>query len=493
MIPARQLAAIVGVAIGAGIAGDLLLRSVPWGINFPVWIGFCALAASWICARERGGGIWLELRWYMPAIFFAACLAWRDAPQLVFLDVLGTGIALLLPSLRTQVASLRTVAVGPVLLEPVRTAFNVALGPLAAAAQGVDPKGFELDRHAKRAAKIGVGLALAVPVGLVFGGLLSSADPVFDRVVHRLFAWDFARTVSHLLVVVGLAWITVGYLLRLLGYGVFAGAVASSPHPPRLGRVELGIPLGLLVLLFAAFVTIQSRYLFGGAGLVEATIGLSYAEYARRGFIELVVVVFLLVPTLLAADWSLDRDDRFAVRDFRIIAFILLGLTLVIVASAFERMRLYIDNYGMSVDRIYATSAMIWVVLMLVLFALTVLRNARHRFAFGAVVAGFAVLGALNVSSPDSVVARINVARADSGEELDADYLLRLSADAMPLVLKTLRARNAVVTCRGLDRARERLDRRGTGGWRRWNSARASARSALPDVDALAATCAPVD
>src|SRR5688572_31274949 len=53
---------------------------------------------------------------------------------------------------------------------------------------------------------------------------------------------------------------------------------------------------------------VQLRYLFGGADLVELTPGLSYAEYARRGFFELVAATALVVPILLLADWVVAPD-----------------------------------------------------------------------------------------------------------------------------------------------------------------------------------------
>ena len=48
---------------------------------------------------------------------------------------------------------------------------------------------------------------------------------------------------------------------------------------------------------------VQFRYLFGGAALVQVSETLTYAEYARRGFFELVAVAALLLPIMLLLDW----------------------------------------------------------------------------------------------------------------------------------------------------------------------------------------------
>jgi len=57
--------------------------------------------------------------------------------------------------------------------------------------------------------------------------------------------------------------------------------------------------LALVNLLFLGFILVQVRHLFGNADLVRLTPGLTYAEYARHGFFQLVVVVAIALPMLL--------------------------------------------------------------------------------------------------------------------------------------------------------------------------------------------------
>lgn len=81
---------------------------------------------------------------------------------------------------------------------------------------------------------------------------------------------------------------------------------------------------------------------------------------------------------------------------------------------------------------------MAWLAFVLLWFALTVLRGRRDRFAFGALVAGFAVAFLLNVFSPDALVARVNIARLEANARFDAYYLTLLSADAAPVLANSL-------------------------------------------------------
>src|SRR5207249_3166352 len=156
-----------------------------------------------------------------------------------------------------------------------------------------------------------------------------------------------------------------------------------------LGIIEVGVVLGLLDLLFLSFVLVQSRYFFGGAATVAASPELTYSEYARRGFFELVAVSALVIPLLLAAHWLVDRRSPGNEVRFRWLAAGLVTMLFLIMASALLRMRLYQEIYGQTELRLYTTAFMLWLVVVLAWFALTVLRGQRDRFAFGAVVSTF--------------------------------------------------------------------------------------------------------
>src|SRR5205823_3431807 len=101
-------------------------------------------------------------------------------------------------------------------------------------------------------------------------------------------------------VVIGLiAWPVAGWLRHLLLAGEWGDPLAGRGPLVSIGRIELVVVLGALDALFLAFVLVQFRYFFGGANLVETSATLTYSEYARRGFFELVYVAALVLPTLL--------------------------------------------------------------------------------------------------------------------------------------------------------------------------------------------------
>jgi hypothetical protein len=320
-------------------------------------------------------------------------------------------------------------------------------------------------------------LLLALPLLLIFGGLFMSADAVFQHFVLTLFRLDLQSLLTHLLIIGVVTWLVAGALRGMLGAEEFVLPESTPARTFSLGSTEICVVLGLLDVLFFGFVLVQLRYLFGGAALVASTTGLSYAQYARRGFFELVTVAAVALPLLLLVHWLLPADAPRSERRFRALAGTQVVLLFVIMASALQRMRLYQSAYGLTELRLYTTAFMVWLSLVFLWFVATVLRGRRERFVFGALVAGFVVIGALHILDPDAYIVRVNVARAD--RRFDADYATSLSADAVPALIAALpdlkpQAR-ALVTAH----LRARWSPPRSADWRTWNLARAQAWQAV--------------
>lgn len=274
-------------------------------------------------------------------------------------------------------------------------------------------------------------------------------------------------------------------------------ATKAAAQKFSLGAVEVGVVLGLLNVLFACFVVVQFRYFFGGAARVMSITELTYAEYARRGFFELTWVAGLVLPLLLITHALLQRRDHAAVaeRIFRTLAGTQVALLFVIMASAVARMRLYQSEYGLTELRLYTTAFMLWLGLVFLWFAWTVLvRSRRERFACGALVAAFVTIGLLHLLNPDAYIVRANTAHARAGRAFDAEYAATLSADAVPALISAMPSLGRDERCHV---ARE-LSQRWTRSvfeedWRTWNLARSRAwrTVAAHRAEWGAATCPP--
>ena len=515
---------ILEAALLLGILGDALLRAMPWGLNVTLWTSALAGALVALLARGRRQALAAEGRWLvLPLIFFSAGFAWRDSLTLKTLDTLALLITFSLIALKARGGRVRLGGMMEYALGACISGFNTLFGPFTLMFRDIGWKEIPHAGWTRHAISIVRGLLITVPLLLVFGALLMAADAVFEGLINTTLQIDFSTLFSHFMLLLFLAWITAGFLRgALLGrevqhredgrldisalarpiFGALSlplmGAPASGQATTKtateqsatatpvkkklsLGIVEIGIVLGMLNLLFFLFVAVQVRYFFGGAALVRVSAMMTYAEYARRGFFELVWVAALVLPLLLAAHWLLRKEKRSHERIFRLLAGIQVALLFVIMTSAIARMRLYQSEYGLTELRLYTTAFMGWLALVFIWFAATVLRGQRERFACGALVTGFLIIGALHVMNPDDLIVRTNVAHIQAGRELDATYAVSLSADAVPALVEALPA---------LDRNERRiiaiqlLYQRVSfenADWRTWSWSRSQAASALQE------------
>ena len=466
---------ILGGALVMGALADVWLRAAP-GLNIFLWT--LALAATVGLLARPQAGEWKEggRGLALPALFFAGAFAWRDSPTLRALDALALVVCL---GLATGAAAKQRRLTQAGLLDYARDV-------LAACAQSAfgglrlvfgDIHWREMPRGgptARRLTSVGIGLTVALPPLLLFGGLLAAADPIFGRLMRQMFAWDLGDLCSHL-GMTALGALLVGGFLRGLFWDKATAREDKRPAFLALGPVETGVALGLLDMLFLAFVLVQIRVFFGGARLVQVTTGLTYAQYARGGFFELVTVAALVLPLLLVFHWLFRPDGARGAGLFRALAGLQIGLLFVIMASAVQRMRLYQSEYGQTELRLYVTAFMAWLALVFVWFALTVLRDRREQFAVGALLTAFGMIAALHVLNPDAAIVRANAGLTRAGHPFDADYALSLSADAVPALYSVRSllppAQAQVVTARLAAAWKEPQAR----DWRSWNWSRAEA------------------
>jgi len=472
--------AIAGIVLG--VLGDALLRAIPWGINVPLWTA--AVLAGLLILSNRHRIRW-EFGTLWPALLvliFAVGFAWRDSPSVKFFDAFAMAVAIAIWSGTLEGSPVRGWALWDYVRGFLNSGTAAAIGAAALARSDVtwtSEAGRTRWRHAR---SVALGLLIAFPLLFVFGGLLMGADAVFDQWVTRALSIDLANLLSHAALTAFFAWTVCGFLLLILRFSRPAFREPAPPERPGLGIVEIAVPLALIDLLFLVFVFVQIRYLFGDASLVQQTVGLTYAEYARHGFFELVAVAALVLPLLLAADWVLAKADRRSLLIFRILAALQLVLLFIIMASAVTRMQLYVGAYGLTELRLYTTAFMTWLGIVLVWFVVTVLRGRRGPFVSGAALAGFCVIGVLTIMSPDALIAKVNTDRALAGQELDARYATSLSADAVPVVVSALPALSLDDRCVAAARILQRWSPSGERDWRTWNYGRARARRTVQEA-----------
>ncbi|MEV6730859.1 MULTISPECIES: DUF4173 domain-containing protein [unclassified Streptomyces] len=406
-------AVVAGIAsalfLGDGLGPGLLLAVVP------------AIAAAYVAARaaRRTARPW-TLVWAIGCVALLAVPALRDAGW---------------PS---TLALLAAVLLGALALHGSRTWPGVLLSPLGFvdatvlgfrwAWSGLRSRGSGVDRS--RWLPVAKAALVAVVLLVLFGALFASADAAF------------ADLLSGLTPDVSVGNSPVRFLLFLLGALLALAAARAAAAPSRWdrirvapgkprSRVEWALPLVVLNLLFAGFNAVQLAVLFGGYDKVLESTGLTYAEYARQGFWQLLWATLLTLAVIaLALRWAprAGAGDR---RFVRVVLGMLCALTLVVVASALRRMDLYVDAYGLTRLRVSVAAMELWLGLVIVLIMAAGVFGASRlpRAVAGSAAAAVLAFGLL---SPDGMVAEKNMARFQQDGKIDLAYFQSLSADAVP-------------------------------------------------------------
>lgn len=361
-------------------------------------------------------------------------------PAVLAVALLGVGVCRAAPWL-VIVCLLAAWAVGTLALVGGRTWTGVLLGALASGLVG--------QRAARWVRRTLVGvrlpgltsrrgwLVVAVTVGLLalFGGLFATADPAYAALLDGVFP---SLDVPDLLRRFGvLGAVTTGAVMATYLAHRPPTADALAPPPGRsVRRWEWAVPLIVLDLLFGSFVTVQLTVLFGGRGHVLATRGLTYAQYARQGFWQLLVVTVLTLAVVAIAVRAAPRATAPERSLVRLLLGLLCLLALVIVASAIHRMSLYEQEYSFTrlrlfVDTVELTLGATFVLLLAAGVRMT--NNWLPRAIVGLASVAMLALAAVN---PDAYIAGHNVTRYQQTGHIDVAYLATLSPDAVPALMR---------------------------------------------------------
>ena len=433
-------------ALVLGWCFDFLFWKQAPGINFAIYVVLCLAGGFLVLGLEGIKPHWKALLLLVPILFFTAMSFVRAEMLTQFLAVAAVlGLMGLLAAsylggrwpwygLPDYLANAFRLA-GSMLARPI-----LFLNERRKAAPEADPAGAGVAGRRsfwKRFWAVVRGVLIAVPVLAVFAALLASADPVF---AERLYAFlsvfrleNFPQYLFRAVYICFGAYLLAGTFLHA-GFKSRDEKLVGEDRPmlpPFLGFTEAAVVLGAVEALFLAFVVIQFQYFFGGRSNI-AIAGYTYAEYARRGFGELVGVAFCSLLLFLGMSAIVRRDSGPKRQAFSGLGIGLLALVAVILVSAFLRLGLYEAAYGFTRLRTYTHVFMFWLGALLAAIVVLELLRRERLFATAMLLAALGFGASLALINVDGFIARQDVARAPSGQGLDVAYLASLSTDAVP-------------------------------------------------------------
>ena len=436
---------ILLIALAAAVLFDLLFFEKMWGWHWAVAVNLFLIAAV-VSARLEDKKIPQTSITLMALTSLTALLTgFRSASATTTALVLVSGLGMLLVTASLLNGQWMQFRLRELIGELFKLIPSGVVGTPLLILEGIQSSQDSKEHNpqkSKRGLAILRGVLITIPLLLLFGLLLASADKIFSDMLGSAFDWlkfdIFDNFIPHTLIILLLTWLGAAALWHAMTKSEKQLAIQPDKplFKPFLGMTETSIALISLNVLFALFLVVQFRYFFAGSANVSID-GFTFAEYARRGFFELVAVALIASVLYFSLASFTKRNTQTKKRAFSVMAGLLLAQVGVMLISAFQRLRLYEQAYGFTSLRLAAHVFMVFVGLLLLALIIMELTNSFRRLGL-VLMLGFLAFALVMVGlNEDALIAQQNLERAVQGEKLDAAYLVHgLTNDAVPTLFR---------------------------------------------------------
>ena len=268
-----------------------------------------------------------------------------------------------------------------------------------------------------------ISLLVVIPIVLVILVLLITADvqfkKIFNGIIKCLNNFNLYKS-SIRLILIFFHFMFMGSFINYLLYK-YDKEKSIKNSSFEIDSYTIKLLLILLNVIYVVFDIIQIRSLF----LHHVGNGITYSEYARTGFFQLMFVSIINIIILL---FSKKSKECSLVKH---LSSLLVLLTFVIICSSFYRMYMYDMAYGYTILRLLVYVTLITETILLIPTFIYIYNSKVRIFKYYMIIC-LTVYVLINVYSIDKIIARNNINRYDNKQKVDIKYLVNLSYDDIP-------------------------------------------------------------
>lgn len=306
-------------------------------------------------------------------------------------------------------------------------------------ALGSTAEGTHFGRHA---GAVIAGIAIAVPLTLVVGGLLVSADEGMGRMLNSILQYLNVESMCSIFWELMAAIPASGYLFGLLYSHIHKDGKTKlddseceqmCQRAKKLGNTVAYTAVTPICVLYVMFFISQANY-FLSAFYGRLPDGYSFSEYARKGFFELFAVELINAAVIFFINFFTKKSGDKKTGVLKFYTVMISVFTLLITATALSKMALYIANYGLTQLRLYTSWFMVLTAFM---FVFVIIKQFHGGLAFmKAAACTFTLMFALLCfSRPDALIAKYDLEYfSDKIDCYDVKSISRLSGDAAAVI-----------------------------------------------------------
>jgi hypothetical protein len=444
----RENIFLVILSLLLGIGFDLLFYQKEIGISYPIFI-FLLLTVFFTGQRKFIDKFNSKFLLLIPITLLSLtfCLFSNElflSVNLILLPVLIIYQTCILVS--TQKSAFNFQAVYNILFDNKISANFMK--PLSAFSIGITQAFSKINTKNESLKKVLIGLLVSLPIILLVVILLASADNVFKDYIARfpkiLELINFTNGLLHLIIISFIAFLTAGYFGILFNTANKTENVSINSFfnkdYKQLDSIIISTVLVMINLVYCLFVSIQFSYLFGGEQNTLIT-GYTYAEYARKGFFELLMVTIINLSILLFSISFTEIKNKLTENLMKILSILLIFNTLIILYSGHFRLSLYEEAYGYTQSRLYAHIFMVFL-LMVIIQALAKIMIQKISLIKISMISTLIFYVMINYINIDAIIAQNNISRYFETDKIDLEYLKTLSIDAIPQLIRLRQAKD---------------------------------------------------
>ena len=264
-------------------------------------------------------------------------------------------------------------------------------------------------------------ILIIIPVIIIIIWLLCSADEVFAGLFSWIKDFSFANLINRIFIMIIL------YIYLNASLLVVLNNLKEKENTKNLKVEEFTMKVltTILNITYLIFVIIQIKSLF----LHSVASNINYAQYARNGFFQLMVISLInLIIVLLTKNSGKSKYNK-------TMSLIMVLLTFMIIVSAFYRMNLYEQAYGYTLLRLGVYVTLITEVILLIPTIFYIVKDKVNILNYYVIIITV-VYTFINLFSVDVIIAKNNINRYNKKDDIDLEYLSNDYSDNIPILLE---------------------------------------------------------
>lgn len=413
---------IFATAIIVTVLFNLLSFNSQFGIGFSLFVGFVNLAVYFLRDKDAKNQN-LSLSFGILSSLFAVLISFRSNGVVQFIDIV-TAVLLLSLNLYFSKSNLSfDYSFLGLIFAPLKSGLKFVEGVIKTFIPETWSQ-FSTQKHVTSA--LIRGILIGLPTLIVLFLILSKADPIFENLTFSFLENIWIRLIFSLIVFISSLSVAVMTIAEQKSESEIKEVSAGKEY-------ELLIVLGGLAILFGGFIFIQFKYLFSNLGERELlNLGiksLTYSEYVRKGFFELLLASVISSAVILYAlryIHKLKNQGKLWVQILTSVVAVEVGLLLL---SAAQRVNLYQIEHGLTRARVFGMFFLGWLALLLLILIIKIIKDLSNKtYLILNIVSTLIIISLVNIVNVDGLMA--TKYKPTVNDEIDYYYLAYLSPDA---------------------------------------------------------------